>query len=210
MKIETFDKPFRHTIIDDFIPPRVVDSINAQWPETSAAWTKEDGSFNRKWSLSTVSGDAEKLVRFVDWNLALIQQTTGIAELFPDPERFGGGLHCIPRGGFLNMHVDFNQHPNGWHRRVNVLVYLNKEWRDEWGGHLQLGNGDDHVKIAPIGGRCVIFVTDENSWHGHPEPLDCPAHVQRRSMALYYYTKDPPPTAAHSTIYKRAKRMALQ
>jgi hypothetical protein len=71
----------------------------------------------------------------------MVEKVTKIQGLFADPELFGAGLHCIPRKGFLNMHVDFNAHPKGWHRRVNVLIYLNEEWRDEWNGHLQLGIG---------------------------------------------------------------------
>lgn len=133
-----------------------------------------------------------------DW----VGRLLGIDGLFKDPDLFGAGIHCIPRGGFLNMHVDFNQHPKGWHRRANLLIYLNQDWQDEWGGHLYLGE-DKGVKISPIGGRAVVFETNETSWHGHPEPLNCPADRQRRSLALYFYTEAPPEVEAHSTIYKK-------
>jgi Rps23 Pro-64 3,4-dihydroxylase Tpa1-like proline 4-hydroxylase len=100
------------------------------------------------------------------------------------------------------MHVDFNQHPKGWHRRVNLLIYLNEEWDESWNGHLQLGMQTPKL-IAPFGGRCVIFETNDQSWHGHPVPLTCPEHIQRRSLALYYYTREKPKAEAHTTIYRK-------
>jgi Rps23 Pro-64 3,4-dihydroxylase Tpa1-like proline 4-hydroxylase len=87
---------------------------------------------------------------------------------------------------------------------VNVLIYLNERWENSWGGHLQLGIDDNAKNIAPIGGRCVIFETNEQSWHGHPDPLACPEDIQRRSLALYFYTKEPPSGEAHTTIYRKA------
>jgi Rps23 Pro-64 3,4-dihydroxylase Tpa1-like proline 4-hydroxylase len=193
-----FRDPFPHAIFDGFIPPETVRSINAEWPED---WLKEDGKANRKWSRDRLTPAAAEVAQSVD--VKMLEDVTGIAGLFADPELFGSGLHCIPPGGFLKMHVDFNQHPNGWHRRVNVLVYLNERWDDVWGGQLQLGLGEDAKLIAPLGGRCVVFETNDKSWHGHPHPLACPADVQRRSMALYYYTRRPPKGASHTTIYRK-------
>lgn len=184
-------------MINGFIGPSVVQAVNDQWP---ARWLKEDGSFNRKWSTADLPAAAEWIRQAV--TPALVSEITGIKGLMADPDLFGAGLHCIPPGGFLNMHVDFNRHPNGWHRRVNVLIYLNQDWRDEWGGALRLGL-KPFVEYLPIAGRCVIFETTDDSWHGHPEPITCPKDVQRRSMALYFYTPEPPPGEAHSTIYKK-------
>lgn len=193
-----FTKPFPHTIIDGFADPGTVARINAEWPDE---WTKEDGKANRKWSTPKLPPAAAALAESI--TPAMVEEFTGIRGLFVDPDLFGGGLHCIPRGGFLKMHVDFNRHPKGWHRRVNLLVYLNQEWRDEWGGHLELGLNAPRKKIAPLGGRCVVFETTGKTWHGHPNPLECPEDVQRRSMALYFYTEQPPDEPAHSTIYQR-------
>lgn len=190
--------PFPHAIIDNFIDAETVARINAEWPKN---WAKESGRAQKKWSTNRLPLSAKRVVR--DFPTSLVEEVTGISGLFQDRELFGAGLHCIPRGGFLKMHVDFNRHPKGWHRRVNVLIYLNQEWRDEWGGHLELGL-EDRVSIAPLGGRCVIFETNDNTWHGHPEPLQCPENVQRRSMALYFYTKEPPSEPAHTTIYRKS------
>jgi Rps23 Pro-64 3,4-dihydroxylase Tpa1-like proline 4-hydroxylase len=194
-----FTDPFPHAVIDDFISSETVRAINAEWP---ADWRREEGKFNRKWSSEQLPAAARSVAESID--VRMVEELTGIEGLFADPELFGAGLHCIPPGGFLKMHVDFNRHPKGWHRRVNVLIYLNEVWRDEWHGHLQLGLGPNAIRIAPLGGRCVVFETNSDSWHGHPEPLACPDNVQRRSMALYYYTKEPPAEAAHSTIYRKA------
>lgn len=193
-----FKKPFPHTVIDNFISPSLVEQVNRDWPQE---WLKEDGKGQRKWSTRDLPASARTIVDAID--VRGVEEATGIRELFIDRELFGGGLHCIPRGGFLKMHVDFNQHPKGWHRRVNMLVYLNEHWQDDWGGHLELGLRKTK-KIAPLGGRCVIFETNDQTWHGHPEPLNCPGEVQRRSLALYFYTKQPPALAAHTTIYKKA------
>jgi hypothetical protein len=193
-----YDKPFRHAVIDDYLSADTVRQINAEWPASD--WTREDGKGQRKWSRERLTPTALAVARSVD--VAMLEDMTGISGLFADPEFYGAGLHCIPPGGFLKMHVDFNLHPKGWHRRVNVLIYLNEVWHDDWLGHLQLGLKKPKC-IAPIGGRCVVFETNGASWHGHPEPLACPDGVQRRSLALYYYTAEPPKGEAHSTIYQK-------
>lgn len=191
-------KPFPHAVIEGFFPPELVARINQEWPQD---WHKEEGRFNKKWSSQNLVPSALEAAGMV--SVGMVEDAVGISGLFADPDRFGAGLHCIPRGGFLKMHVDFNQHPNGWHRRANVLIYLNERWEDSWGGQLQLGLGKRAVKIAPLGGRCVIFETNDETWHGHPEPLNCPDDVQRRSLALYFYTKEAPRKKAHTTIYRK-------
>lgn len=195
-----FETPFPHSVIDGFLPADKVAEINREWPSDN--WMKEAGRHTNKWSATTLPPSAREVVESID--LAMVEAETGISRLIRDKEMFGAGLHCIPRGGFLKMHVDFNRHPKGWHRRVNLLIYLNLRWQDDWGGHLQLGKGADRKLIAPVGGRCVIFDTNDQSWHGHPEPLNCPDDVQRRSLAMYFYTKSPPAEPAHTTIYDRA------
>ena len=192
-------KPFPHLVLDDFLSSDVVAAINAEWPED---WLKESGRHNKKWNTTSLPMTASNVVKELSTPEACkaIGEVVGIEGLIPDPKLFGGGLHCIPEGGFLKMHVDFNKHPNGWHRRVNLLIYLNRRWEDEWGGHLELGQREK--KIAPLGGRLVLFETNDTTWHGHPDPLQCPADVQRRSLALYYYTPDPPKAEAHTTIYR--------
>nr|WP_247679863.1 2OG-Fe(II) oxygenase [Chitinophaga polysaccharea] len=110
----------------------------------------------------------------------------------------GGGIHQSKRGGYLNIHADFTVHPHHrhWQRRVNVLVYLNPDWVEEWGGKLELWDTQMKAcekKVLPVFNRCVIFNTDADSYHGHPEPTTCPEDRHRRSIALYYYTEEAQP-----------------
>jgi len=130
--------------------------------------------------------------------LEFLSKLTGIKDLQKDDGLEGGGIHQSTRGGYLNIHADFTVHPHhrNWQRRVNVLVYLNKEWEEAWGGKLELW--DKQMKaceaaVLPVFNRCVIFNTDADSYHGHPEPMTCPEGVFRRSIALYYYTVEANP-----------------
>ena len=121
-----------------------------------------------------------------------LEGLTGIENLIPDPSLRGGGLHQILPGGLLGIHADFTHHVKyDLERRVNLLLYLNKDWEDEYGGHLELWNRDaSHCvkRIRPTAGRCIIFNTDADSYHGHPRPLTCPEGITRKSIAIYYYT----------------------
>lgn len=147
---------------------------------------------------------------FLEWMSAL----TGIPNLLYDPDYTGGGTHENLPGQDLNVHIDFNYHPTrGWYRRVNVLLYLNPEWEESWGGNLELWRDPWKprkenlvVDIAPIWNRLVVFNTTEASWHGFQTirvPEEAKGH-SRKSIALYLYTKEAPAGAAHplhSTIY---------
>lgn len=148
--------------------------------------------------------------------LNFLQKLTGIKEtLIPDPYFAGGGLHEIKRGGFLKIHSDFNYHPSlKLDRRLNLLIYLNKNWQDSYGGHLELWNKDMTAceqKIRPSFNSMVIFKTDDFSYHGHPDPLTCPENITRKSIALYYYSNGRPleernsKLTFHSTIYRNRK-----
>ncbi len=121
-----------------------------------------------------------------------LERLSGIKGLLPDPSLQGGGMHQILPGGVLGVHADFTHHKiYGLDRRINVLIYLNKDWRPEYGGHLELWSRDMkrcERRIMPTIGRCVIFNTDADSFHGHPEVISCPEGMTRKSIALYYYT----------------------
>jgi len=129
--------------------------------------------------------------------LEFLQELTGIKEtLVPDPYFEGGGCHQIKPGGFLKVHVDFHKHKAmQLDRRINVLVYLNTDWLEEYGGHFELWERDmskSVVRIAPLFNRLAIFSTTGDSWHGHPDKLTCPPDRSRKSLALYYYTNGRP------------------
>jgi len=195
-------RPFPHIVIDDFISTKAVENILAEWPEEMELTDRDTAikRFTRK-----LPPQAKKLIKRLNSKefILELEKITGIQGLKPDKELRGGGLHEIKRGGYLKMHVDFNQLPGPVYRRVNLLIYLNKDWNPEWGGQLLLGARGEK-KVEPIAGRAVIFLTSETSWHGHPYPLECPENRSRRSIALYYYTKKKPEwfTKKHTTVYK--------
>lgn len=136
-----------------------------------------------------------------------LSRLTGIPGLMPDPSLEGGGLHQSRRGGYLNIHADFTVHPHqrNWRRRVNVLVYLNADWQAEYGGDLELWSRDMKAceqKISPVFNRCVIFNTDEDSYHGLPDPIQCPEEMTRKSIALYYFTEEAEAPRKRATNYR--------
>jgi hypothetical protein len=138
--------------------------------------------------------------------VSLLEELTGINNLLVDPTFEGGGLHQSLRGGFLNMHADFTVHPHQrqWKRRLNLLLYCNENWLPEYGGGLELWDATmSHAEkvVQPLGNRVLIFATDATSFHGHPDPLQCPDGVARRSMALYYFTYEDKPNV-RSTEYR--------
>jgi len=143
--------------------------------------------------------NSERFVRF-------LSRLTGMEGLFADESLEGGGLQQSPAGGFLNIHADFTVHPHhqNWQRRVNVLVYLNKNWLDAYGGCLELWDKSMRRcvhKIVPLFNRAVIFNTDSDSFHGHPDPIRSPEGMTRKSIALYYFTKETKPLV-RSTEYR--------
>jgi hypothetical protein len=210
--------PYPHVVIDDFLPERVLDEVVAEFPTPDRAhWWRFDSETERKLASTdhSIMGSSTRSLlaqlngaAFID----LLQDLTGIPGLVPDPHLFGGGLHQIERGGYLEVHADFNLHPvTHLERRLNVLVYLNRDWQESWAGALELWGADMarcEARIQPVFNRCVIFSTTATSFHGHPSPLACPEGVTRRSLALYYYAL-PATTAAEparNTLFPREQR----
>ena len=206
--------PFPHTVFDDFLPEDVLDSVLAEFPSPDQDWFAFDSPLERKLASKddSIMGPSTRGLlwafnspTFVEF----LERLTGIEALVPDPHFEGGGLHQIIPGGHLKVHADFNEHPrNRLERRLNVLLYLNRDWRDEYGGALELWDRDMRhceAKILPYFNRCVVFSTTSTSYHGHPEPLACPEGMTRKSMALYYYSKDRPQeekTTGHNTLWR--------
>jgi hypothetical protein len=210
-------QPFPHVVVDDLLPKWVLDEVLTEFPSPREdAWWRFDSDHERKLATRDDSrmGDATRQLLaelnsavFVDF----LEELTGIQGLVPDPHLVGGGLHQIVRGGHLNVHVDFNRHPRtGLDRRLNALIYLNRDWDEEYGGALELWRRDQsqcEKRILPLFNRLVVFSTTEHSFHGHPEPLNCPEGRTRKSLALYYYSNGRPEedgasTQAHNTIWK--------
>jgi hypothetical protein len=190
--------PFPHIVIEDFLPPEILETCLREFPVGSE---QAEQRFDRPQERLKESFNPDALhpcVRgiFYAFNsrpfVRIIENITGISGLIPDPYFAGAGLHRIFQGGHLSVHADFNHHkPMNLERRVNVLVYLNKDWRAEYGGLLELwdqGMTRCAQSILPVFNRCVIFNTTLESMHGNPQPINHPDRVPRRSIALYYYT----------------------
>lgn len=209
--------PFKYIVFEDFFPRDIAESIHEEYPTIeNGAW---DGTTyldqKNKFQKTTFEDSSIMTDVFKELNseplLEWLQSLTDFEEkLIGDQELFGGGLHQSINGAFLNVHIDYNIHPKTkFHRRLNLLVFMNKEWKDEYEGHLELwdlGNNQKKLleKIAPSFNRCVIFETNEISYHGHPKPLNTPAHVNRKSLATYYYSKSRPSNeiaGEHNTVY---------
>ena len=210
--------PFRHVVIDNFFAPDYCAQLLAQFPAFERGNARnEDGGIGNKSTIEKIRrlGPAfaalDDLVQSAEF-LALVGRITGIPDLLYDPWYFGGGTHENRNGQELDAHVDFNRHPvEKWHRRLNLIVYLNHEWNDAWGGSLELHSdprsADDRITvITPLYNRAVIFETTEWSWHAFPRialPVDKHG-LTRKSVALYFYTKERPSDEladSHSTIY---------
>lgn len=159
--------------------------------------------------MDLIPPDIQEVIKVLnsDRFVAALSRLTGIPGLKPDPSLEGGGLHQSKRGGFLNIHADFTVHPHKrhWRRRVNVLVYLNEGWKPEYRGELELWTRDMKQcaqKVLPVFNRCAIFNTDEDSFHGLPEPIQCPEDMTRKSIALYYFTEEEKVPPKRATNYR--------
>jgi hypothetical protein len=192
-------QPFPHIVIDDFLPSGVIERIAESFPEQPLAHDTvmlDEFSHFKKRQIRPDDCDPFGRSFFQFLNsfaiLSFLEGLTGIDGLISDPHFEGGGFHEISRGGKLGVHADFRIHRK-LHlvRRLNLLLYLNQDWDDSYGGALELWDKKITASvrsIAPISNRCVIFNTDIDSFHGHPDPLNTPAGVNRKSVATYYYT----------------------
>lgn len=211
-------EPFRHVVIDDFFEADYAAQLLADFPafergnaRNEAGETGGKSTVERIRQLGPAYVALDECIKsraFLD----LVGRVTGIADLLYDPYYFGGGTHENRAGQDLDPHIDFNRHPiETWHRRLNLIVYLNREWSDAWGGSLELHSDpraeDDRVTaVTPIFNRCVIFETTESSWHGFSRiaPPSQRSGLTRKSIALYFYTRERPAEEladTHSTIY---------
>lgn len=196
-------KPFPHISFDDFLPRHVADQALAEFPPAdSQVWHR----FETKGIeyLKLACGDEVKIPRGVRNILyalntatfiSFLETLTGIPKLIPDPYFDGGGMHQTMPGGELGVHLDFNYHKRlGLYRRLNLLIYLNHDWQESYGGQFELRetrNAPPCLSLLPTFNRAALFSTSKISWHGQPRKVACPAGMSRKSLALYYYTVEP-------------------
>jgi hypothetical protein len=208
-------RPFPHVVFDDFFDPALLESVLAEFPQPGAIdWQRFDNAQEIKLASAAerTFGPVTRLLLYHLNSITFLEflsKVTGIANLISDPCFDGGGLHQIVRGGKLAIHADFNKHPRyGLDRRLNVLLYLNRDWHESYGGYLELWNRDMtrcEARVLPLFNRLMIFGTTDFTYHGHPEPLACPAGMTRKSLALYYFTNGRPAEEVspdHSTLFQ--------
>jgi Rps23 Pro-64 3,4-dihydroxylase Tpa1-like proline 4-hydroxylase len=213
------NEPFPHIYFDDFLPIPAAEAALRDFPQPKELkWNEFQNDNERKLAFDLVENlpaSSRDVLYFLNSRpmLRFLETLTGIKGLTSDPYYAGGGLHQIKPGGKLAVHADFNWHPElKLDRRINVLIYLNKDWKEEYGGHLELWKRDMSMagqKILPLFNRCAIFNTTSSSYHGHPNPLACPSDRTRKSIATYYYSNGRPQEEvreAHSTIFPQQQR----
>lgn len=187
-KIEYFNDPYEHIIIKNFF--KNPDEI--KFPGTpDLTWVCYDNPLEKKYT-KKITDDVTFEFLQSDEFLEKIKQITCIKNLEIDPHLHGAGYAMYPNDGKLDIHLDYSIHPiTGKERRCNLIVYLNKEWKSEYGGGLELWDKDLKIfkTIEPEWNSALIFKTTDESWHGIPSPIKCPENEYRKSIAVYYVSE---------------------
>jgi hypothetical protein len=208
--------PYPHAVLDGLFADEVLDAVLADFPPPQAIkWVRFDSATEKKLGYSYPEPLGEALRSFLFEMssapvLEFLQRLTGIEGLIPDPYFGGAGPHQILPGGFLKVHADFNWHPVlKLDRRLNLIVYLNKDWLPEYGGHIELWDREMRRcerQVLPVFNRTIVFNTTDTSFHGHPTPLACPDAMTRKSVSFYYYSNGRPDeerSAPHDTLFQK-------
>lgn len=215
-------KPFKHLVIDNFLPKEMADECLKEFPAlNSDVWDKSNDPDIEVKMRSNFDSEFDfpdpinKAVRILNSSMMLkaLSEAMSIPKLVPDPYYTGGGLNVTVSGGLLDVHVDGNYHDaTGLNRRINAIIFLNPGWQKSWGGEFGVydNKGEKLVEaIEPLMNRLVVFDTHDFSFHGTPNPLNFPKDKARRSIILYYYTKEPRPNSKinivepHSALWKK-------
>jgi hypothetical protein len=193
--------PYPHVVLDGLFDSEVLDRVAADFPDKKPDdWVAYDTANEIKRTSRGLIGVPAYANTFL-WQLgsepflAWLREVTGIEDLVADPMFHGGGLHESFRGGWLNLHADWTQHPHlPLVRRLNLIIYLNRDWQPDWGGALELwerGAEKAGASVEPLFNRAVLFPTTMDTLHGFPDPIRCPAGHSRRSVSVFYWSPDP-------------------
>ncbi len=191
-------KFFPHIVFDNLINSKVLNKVSKEINNSVSKaqpyynYNVKKLAINRK---KDFGKNTQKIIKYLNSRdfVKKLENLTGIKKLVADPKLEGGGIHIVKKGGFLNIHADFQSHiiNSQWSRKINLLLYLNKNWKKNFKGNLELWNQKRTKKISilPKFNRAVIFYTGPTSYHGHPKPLNISNKMMRKSIALYYYVK---------------------
>ncbi len=191
--------PYSHIVIDDFLKPEIAKEIADSFPKLdSGFWFQYDNPIEKKFATDDVRKFPPIIAKVIhalnsqDF-VSKIEKLMGVENLYSDPYLHGGGLHCSRQGGKLDIHLDYSIHPKlKMERRCNLILYLTPDWDPSWGGTLEMWDKDmknAEKKVEVKFNRAVIFNTDDLSYHGHPDPIQCPDGLSRNSIALYYLSE---------------------
>ena len=212
-------QPFKHVVIEDFFESALAEQLLAEFPRFDSGLARNEGGATGGKAVNTdiraISPAYRRLYDAIGGSafLELVNRLSGIPDLILDAKMFGGGTHENLHGQELDPHVDFNyDEARQLHRRLNLIVYLNKDWRREWGGALEIHSNprrpeeNQIFSYDPLFNRCVMFETNEYSWHGFPR-INLPPdrrHLSRKSISIYLYTTTRPAEETaplHATFY---------
>ena len=216
-------KPYPHIVIKNFFDKKFLEKILNEFPDLQKI--NSSLNYSNKNEIKFANNDKKKfkantklIFKYLNSKkfINFLQSLTSINEkILPDASLSGGGLHEIKKGGILKVHTDFNKHPlKNLDRRINILIYLNKKWKKKYGGSLELWNKSMkkcEKKILPNFNTMVIFSTNDYTNHGHPNPLNCPNSMSRKSLATYYFSRGRPVNEIlksvnkNTTIFKNRK-----
>jgi len=205
--------PWPHVVLDDLIDPALIAAAEREELEPSLHLAVERNYRKIKAESPEPNGPAAaKILDSIASTefVTFLEDLTGVSGLIPDPTHYWAGLHVNPPGAFQAIHRDFRTHPiTGLFHRVNILIYLNSDWKREYGGELELWKSDKTAcerQVAPVAGKSVIFEAGPLAFHGIPDPIRCPPGRARLSLAAIYYTVDPPPDDRKESKFFRPKR----
>ncbi|TAF65715.1 MAG: 2OG-Fe(II) oxygenase [Cytophagales bacterium] len=204
-------QPYKHLVMDNFLEEAFANTIHDYFPAIDVLNKHYKGLNEQKSEGSNFEAFHPSFSQlrqmlmskeFCQW----VSDIVGIPDLFITDDKLGTGLHQGGNGSFLDIHIDFNIHTEkNVHRRLNLLIYMNKDWKDEYGGHLEMWNSNMtqcEKKVAPLFNRCVIFETNEISYHGYSK-VTLPEGLTRRSFYAYFYTDiREGATKYHDTVFK--------
>lgn len=188
-------KPFEHIVIDDFLNEEYANELYNLFPEKFDNWHKYENPIEVKYTYDNINELNDKIKDYFYYLssneiINIFRKLTNIDDLTYDEYLHGAGLHCHPRYGRLNIHLDYEKHPiSGKERRLNVIFFLSKNWQQEWCGQNELWNKDATECIKKTGikfNRAIIFKTNDISWHGLPSLIKCPEGIFRKTLAFYY------------------------
>lgn len=194
--------PFPHVVIDNFMDPEALDIILSEFPKPGQkVWHDYKNDFEKKQELNG-EGRIGEFTQHILYQfnsapfLQFLEKLTGIENLIPDPYFYGGGLHQLNGKGKLGVHADYSKHVK-WplDRRVNAILYLNKDWKEEYNGHLELWNTEMtecKKRVSPLFNRLLVFNVTDFNMHGVPDEVLCPEGMSRKSLAFFYFTNGRP------------------